>query len=157
MPLPGQTGLERGAVSTHDDVSSATHDPTNNFKLYSRRFLESVTIESTAGFELALELTVKASLAGLRIAEVPRPGATARPARATSSCASGCRTTSTGIGLRSLGDGSAVVERAARSSRFSQARRRIAKMERRLSSMLTSCSTSQCSSNASRNAARSYR
>ncbi len=48
-----------------------THDPTNNFKLYSRRFLESVTIESTAGFELALELTVKATVAGHRIAEVP--------------------------------------------------------------------------------------
>ncbi len=49
----------------------ATHDPTNNFKLYSRRFLDSVTIESTAGFELALELAVKASLAGRRVAEVP--------------------------------------------------------------------------------------
>jgi glycosyltransferase involved in cell wall biosynthesis len=49
----------------------ATHDPTNNFKLYSRRFLDSITIESTAGFELALELTVKATLAGRRVAEVP--------------------------------------------------------------------------------------
>ncbi len=48
-----------------------THDPTNNFKLYSRSFLESVTIESRAGFELALELTVKATLAGRRVAEVP--------------------------------------------------------------------------------------
>jgi glycosyltransferase involved in cell wall biosynthesis len=48
-----------------------THDPTNNFKLYSRRFLDSTTIESTAGFELALELTVKATLAGRRVAEVP--------------------------------------------------------------------------------------
>jgi dolichol-phosphate mannosyltransferase len=48
-----------------------THDPTNNFKLYSRRFLESVTIESSAGFELALELTVKATLQKRRIAEVP--------------------------------------------------------------------------------------
>ena len=48
-----------------------THDPTSNFKLYSRRFLDSVTIESTAGFELALELTVKATLAGRRVAEVP--------------------------------------------------------------------------------------
>jgi dolichol-phosphate mannosyltransferase len=49
----------------------ATHDPTNNFKLYSRRFLDSVRIESSAGFELALELTVKATLAGRRVAEVP--------------------------------------------------------------------------------------
>lgn len=48
-----------------------THDATNNFKLYSRRFLDATPIESTAGFELALELTVKASLAGRRIAEVP--------------------------------------------------------------------------------------
>jgi len=47
------------------------HDPTNNFKLYARRFLDSVTIESTAGFELALELSVKATLAGRRLAEVP--------------------------------------------------------------------------------------
>jgi dolichol-phosphate mannosyltransferase len=48
-----------------------THDPTNNFKLYSRRFLDSITIESKAGFELALELTVKATLAHRRIAEIP--------------------------------------------------------------------------------------
>jgi glycosyltransferase involved in cell wall biosynthesis len=48
-----------------------THDPTSNFKLYSRRFLDSISIESTAGFELALELTVKATLAGRKVAEVP--------------------------------------------------------------------------------------
>jgi glycosyltransferase involved in cell wall biosynthesis len=48
-----------------------THDPTNNFKLYSRRYLDSITIESTAGFELALELTVKATLAGRRVSEIP--------------------------------------------------------------------------------------
>ena len=49
----------------------ATHDPTNNFKLYSRRFLDVTTIQSEAGFELALELTVKATLAGRPVAEVP--------------------------------------------------------------------------------------
>ena len=48
-----------------------THDPTNNFKLYSRRYLDSVEIESTAGFELALELTVKAAVAHRPVAEVP--------------------------------------------------------------------------------------
>jgi len=48
-----------------------THDPTNNFRLYSRRLLESVEVESEAGFELAIELTVKAHLAGMRVAEVP--------------------------------------------------------------------------------------
>jgi dolichol-phosphate mannosyltransferase len=49
----------------------ATHDPTNNFKLYSRRLLDDTPIESEAGFELALELTVKATLARRRVAEVP--------------------------------------------------------------------------------------
>jgi dolichol-phosphate mannosyltransferase len=58
-------------LSLHWFARVPTHDPTNNFKLYSRRFLDSITIESTAGFELALELTVKASLAHRRIAEIP--------------------------------------------------------------------------------------
>lgn len=49
----------------------ATHDPTNNFKLYARRFLDATPIQSEAGFELALELTVKATLTGRRVAEVP--------------------------------------------------------------------------------------
>ena len=51
-------------LTLHWFAGVPTHDPTNNFKLYSRRFLDTVTIESTAGFELALELTVKATLAG---------------------------------------------------------------------------------------------
>lgn len=58
-------------LTLHRFAGVPTHDPTNNFKLYSRRFLEATPIESTAGFELALELTVKASLAGRRVAEVP--------------------------------------------------------------------------------------
>ena len=58
-------------LSLHWFGGVRTHDPTNNFKLYARRFLESVAIESTAGFELALELTVKATLDGRRVAEVP--------------------------------------------------------------------------------------
>ena len=47
------------------------HDATNNFKLYSRRFLDATMIESEAGFELALELSVKATLQGRSLAEVP--------------------------------------------------------------------------------------
>jgi glycosyltransferase involved in cell wall biosynthesis len=58
-------------LTLHWFAGVPTHDPTNNFKLYSRRFLDSVTIESAAGFELALELTVKATMAGRRVAEVP--------------------------------------------------------------------------------------
>jgi len=58
-------------LSLHWFAGVPIHDPTSNFKLYSRRFLDSVTIESTAGFELALELSVKATLARRRLAEVP--------------------------------------------------------------------------------------
>lgn len=39
-----------------------TEDPTNNFKLYSGAFLHAIKVESKAGFEVALELTVKAAL-----------------------------------------------------------------------------------------------
>jgi hypothetical protein len=48
-----------------------TADPTNNFKLYSRRLLDAVTIESTGGFELALELTSKAHRMGMKVVELP--------------------------------------------------------------------------------------
>jgi len=58
-------------LSLHWLARVPTRDATSNFKLYSRRFLDSITIESTAGFELALELTVKATRAGRRVAEVP--------------------------------------------------------------------------------------
>jgi dolichol-phosphate mannosyltransferase len=47
------------------------HDPTSNYKLYSRRLLNAVEIESTGGFEVALELTVKACRMGCRVAEIP--------------------------------------------------------------------------------------
>jgi dolichol-phosphate mannosyltransferase len=58
-------------LSLHHLAGVRTHDATNNFKLYSRRFLDDVTIESEAGFELALELTVKATIGGHRVTELP--------------------------------------------------------------------------------------
>jgi glycosyltransferase involved in cell wall biosynthesis len=48
-----------------------THDATNAFKLYDARLLRQIEIESQAGFELSLEITVKAFLLGYDIAEVP--------------------------------------------------------------------------------------
>lgn len=48
-----------------------THDVTNSFKMYATRVLRSVTIESTGGFEIGMEITVKAHLAGYRVGEVP--------------------------------------------------------------------------------------
>jgi dolichol-phosphate mannosyltransferase len=48
-----------------------THDATNAFKIYDRAMVKSLNIESHGGFELNLELTVKAFLKGYRIVEVP--------------------------------------------------------------------------------------
>lgn len=58
-------------LSLHWLAGVPIHDATNNFKVYRRDFLDSVTIESTGGFELAIELTAKATLAGRTLAEVP--------------------------------------------------------------------------------------
>jgi glycosyltransferase involved in cell wall biosynthesis len=48
-----------------------THDPTNSFKAYRREFLARTRIQSTTGFCLAMELTVKAHFTGARVEEVP--------------------------------------------------------------------------------------
>jgi len=48
-----------------------THDATNNFRLYDAALANELRIESTGGFELALELTAKAFRRGVKIAEVP--------------------------------------------------------------------------------------
>ena len=70
-PLFKRLMSRAAGLTLHWFAGVPTHDPTNNFKLYSRRFLDATTIESQAGFELALELTVKATLDGRRVAEVP--------------------------------------------------------------------------------------
>ena len=70
-PLLKRVMSRTAGVTLHWFGGVATHDPTNNFKLYSRRLLDETPIESEAGFELALELTVKATLAGRQVAEVP--------------------------------------------------------------------------------------
>ena len=73
-----------------------THDPTNSFKAYRRDFLQRTTIESTAGFCLGLELTVKAHFnGGRRAARCRPPGATGRPAAAASNSLPGFPTTCT--------------------------------------------------------------
>jgi dolichol-phosphate mannosyltransferase len=48
-----------------------THDATNSFKLYDAQMVRELRVESVAGFELGLELTVKAFLNGYPIAEIP--------------------------------------------------------------------------------------
>lgn len=47
------------------------HDGTNAFKLFSRRLLDTVEIESRTGFTFAIELTVKAARLDWKLAELP--------------------------------------------------------------------------------------
>ena len=70
-PLLKRTLSRLAGLSLHWVGRLPIHDATNNFKLYRREFLDSVTIESKGGFELAIELSVKADLDGRRLAELP--------------------------------------------------------------------------------------
>src|SRR5579859_7362309 len=70
-PLLKRTMSRAAGLSLHFVGGLPIHDATSNFRLYSRRLLDQVTIESTGGFELGIELTVKAYTLGMRLAEVP--------------------------------------------------------------------------------------
>jgi dolichol-phosphate mannosyltransferase len=70
-PLLKRTMSRAAGLSLHWLGGVPVHDATSNFRLYSKRLLNQVTIESTGGFELGIELTVKAYLLGMRVAEVP--------------------------------------------------------------------------------------
>jgi dolichol-phosphate mannosyltransferase len=70
-PLLKRSMSRVAGLSLHWLGGLPIHDATSNFRLYSKRLLNQVTIESQGGFELGLELTVKAYRLGLRVAEVP--------------------------------------------------------------------------------------
>ncbi|HVY61388.1 MAG TPA: glycosyltransferase [Planctomycetota bacterium] len=58
-------------LSLHWFARLPTHDATNNFRLYDAELVRRLGVESTGGFEVAIELTAKAHRAGVKIAEVP--------------------------------------------------------------------------------------
>ncbi len=58
-------------LSLHLLSGIPTHDATNNFKMYRGAFIGATLIQSRAGFEIGLELVVKAYVAGYRIGEIP--------------------------------------------------------------------------------------
>jgi glycosyltransferase involved in cell wall biosynthesis len=67
-----KTLLSRGAGrSLHLLTGLPTHDATNAFRLYRTDFLRQTEVQSDGGFEVTMELTIKAYLAGKRVAEVP--------------------------------------------------------------------------------------
>lgn len=70
-PLLKRTLSRVAGVSLYYLRGLPTHDITNNFKLYRKEFLDTLTIESKGGFEVAMEITAKAFRGGFTIAEVP--------------------------------------------------------------------------------------
>lgn len=58
-------------LSLHKLTKIPTHDSTNSFKLYRRSMLNNIEIESKGGFEIGLEILVKAYAQGYKICEVP--------------------------------------------------------------------------------------
>lgn len=70
-PFVKQMMSRAAGVSLHWLRGLPTHDPTNAFKLYDKDMLSKINIESSGGFELNLEITVKAFLAGYKITEIP--------------------------------------------------------------------------------------
>lgn len=70
-PLLKRTMSRTAGLSLHFLGGLPIHDATSNYRLYSKRLLNQVTIESKGGFELGLELTVKAYRLGMKVAEVP--------------------------------------------------------------------------------------
>jgi glycosyltransferase involved in cell wall biosynthesis len=58
-------------VSLHWFTGIPTHDISNSFKMYRKSMLDTITIESSGGFEIGMEITVKAFITGYKICEVP--------------------------------------------------------------------------------------
>jgi len=58
-------------VSLHYLTGIPTYDVTNSFKMYTKKVLNDINIESDGGFELGMEIAIKAFLKGYKITEVP--------------------------------------------------------------------------------------
>jgi dolichol-phosphate mannosyltransferase len=70
-PLLKRTLSRIAGLSLWYVIGFPTHDATNNFRLYDAALVNELGIESTGGFELALELTAKAFRRRVKIGEVP--------------------------------------------------------------------------------------
>jgi len=70
-PLLKRIMSRLAGLSLHWFAGLPTHDATNNFRLYDAALVNEMGIESSGGFEVALELTAKAFRRRARITEVP--------------------------------------------------------------------------------------
>ncbi|MFC1982565.1 glycosyltransferase [Chloroflexota bacterium] len=58
-------------LSLHLITRIPTHDISNSFKMYRMKTLQSINIESRGGFEVSMEIVVKAFNKGYKITEIP--------------------------------------------------------------------------------------
>jgi dolichol-phosphate mannosyltransferase len=58
-------------VSLRYITSLPVHDATNSFKLYKKSMLDKIDIQSENGFEIGMEIVVKAHFSGYKVTEVP--------------------------------------------------------------------------------------
>ncbi len=63
--------VRTSAWALHHVARVPAHDPSNGFRLFSRRVLDSIAIESKVGFAYSIELLVKCHRLGWKIGEVP--------------------------------------------------------------------------------------
>jgi dolichol-phosphate mannosyltransferase len=63
--------VRSSAFVLHHVARLPTHDPSNGFRLFSRRVLREIPLESTRGFTYSIEYLVKCDRLGWRIEEVP--------------------------------------------------------------------------------------
>ena len=70
-PVFKSTLSRLAGVSLRYVAGLPTHDVTNSFKLYRNSMLEQLKIESSGGFEIGIEIVVKAWAGGYRVSEVP--------------------------------------------------------------------------------------
>lgn len=70
-PIAKRTLSRLACVSLKYLANLPTHDVTNSFKLYRKKSLGSIDIESDGGFEIGMEIVVKAHSQGMRITEIP--------------------------------------------------------------------------------------
>jgi len=70
-PLLKRTLSRLAGVSLYYLAGIPTHDVTNSFKMYRKSLLDRLTLESTGGFEIGMEIVVKTFALGGKIGEVP--------------------------------------------------------------------------------------
>jgi len=70
-PLPRRAVYRLASFSLHYLAGLPVHDATNAFRLFSRRLLQQVRIESTLGFSYSFELLAKCHRLGWKVGEIP--------------------------------------------------------------------------------------